>query len=49
MSNIEHGGGMKVACAWCNKVMKDGPDKPVSHGICAECAKELKAGAGGGK
>ncbi len=34
---------MKVVCAWCNKVMKDGPDKPVSHGICELCLKKQKA------
>jgi photoactive yellow protein len=29
---------MRVVCAWCSKVMRDGPPQPVSHGICAACA-----------
>ncbi len=33
---------MKVVCAWCRKVMKDGPDNPVSHGICEACLKKQK-------
>lgn len=33
-----------VFCAWCGKVLKPGPtDGPVSHGICAECAKAFDA------
>lgn len=28
---------MKVICAWCGKVIQDGPDEPVSHGICLDC------------
>ena len=29
---------MKTICAWCGKLLKDGPDKPVSHGMCRECS-----------
>jgi len=31
---------VKVICAWCKAVIVDGPPHPVSHGICAECAKK---------
>jgi hypothetical protein len=31
----------KRVCAWCNKTLEDGR-KPVTHGICHECAaKEI--------
>jgi len=30
-------GKMKVVCAWCTKVMQDGPPERVSHGICPPC------------
>jgi len=30
---------MKLVCAWCQKVIRDGPEEPVSHGICPECAR----------
>lgn len=33
---------VKVICAWCKKVLKDGPEEPVSHGICEECEKKLR-------
>lgn len=28
---------MKVVCAWCKVVIKDGLSFPVSHGICPSC------------
>jgi len=28
---------VKVICAWCRAVIKDGPDEPVSHGMCPAC------------
>lgn len=28
---------MKVICAWCKTVIKEGDDEKVSHGICPEC------------
>jgi hypothetical protein len=28
---------MRTLCAWCGKVIKDGPEKTVSHGICEDC------------
>ena len=31
----------KQVCAWCLKVLRDGK-RPVSHGICAECAEEME-------
>jgi hypothetical protein len=34
---------MKTICAWCNKVLIDGdsPAGMLSHGICADCLKQL--------
>lgn len=32
---------MKEICAWCKKVMRDGPPHPITHGICASCAKKV--------
>jgi hypothetical protein len=43
---------MKVACAWCGKTMSEGPDddnKPISHGICAECTEKVMSEFTGGK
>lgn len=41
-------GRMKVICAWCGKTMREaqpGHEKEdVSHGICAECLENAKAG-----
>lgn len=36
---------MKVFCAWCRKELSTGApaDAPVSHGICASCAKRFFA------
>ena len=28
---------MKTVCCICGKVLKDGPDEPVSHGHCEPC------------
>ena len=28
---------MKIICAWCKKVLKDGLDNQISHGICNDC------------
>ncbi len=32
---------MKVVCAWCKKVIKQGDAYPVSHGICEDCIRVL--------
>ena len=29
---------MKTICSWCKKVIKEGDEKVVSHGICERCA-----------
>lgn len=34
---------LKVVCAWCNKVLKEGPPTEVSHGICEDCEKKVNA------
>lgn len=31
-------GALRRVCAWCGRVMQEGPTEPVSHGICVECA-----------
>ena len=38
---------MKHECAWCGKDLGagPGPKEAVSHGICEDCAKVLKAEA----
>jgi hypothetical protein len=30
------GAALKLICAWCGKVMREG-EEPASHGICPEC------------
>src|ERR1017187_5005687 len=34
----------KTACAWCKRIMQDGPqpDSQVSHGICPECLAKME-------
>lgn len=32
---------MKVVCAWCKKVLVDGDDELISHGICEDCTKKV--------
>jgi len=31
---------MRVICAWCGKLIREG-DEPISHGICEECYQKL--------
>ena len=31
---------LRVECAWCRRVLRDGPE-PVSHGICPECRDKI--------
>ena len=35
---------MKVICAWCEKVIRDGEvvDGQVSHGICDDCRHQVE-------
>ena len=41
-NNRDEGEGMKVVCAWCGKLIRDGSE-PTSHGICPLCEeKELQ-------
>lgn len=36
---------MKVICAWCGRIITDGPDdSDVSHGICTPCEKRYLEG-----
>lgn len=36
---------MKVVCGWCGKHLKgDEQDELISHGICPECAAEMRLG-----
>jgi len=32
-----HAKTIKVTCAWCGKVLHDGPPGDISHGICDDC------------
>ena len=36
---------MTIVCAWCRSVLgtKPGPEDAVTHGICAECRREMEA------
>lgn len=38
----EKRGALKMVCAWCGQVMIEGPEHPVSHGICPDCLDKLK-------
>jgi len=40
--------GTKVVCAWCDRIPEERLPKPVSHGICPECAAKLMAGIAAG-
>lgn len=31
---------VRVVCCVCKKVLQDGPEHPVSHSYCPECAKK---------
>jgi hypothetical protein len=37
---------MKIVCAWCNIIIQEGPEYPMSHGICPECGKKILMGIG---
>jgi release factor glutamine methyltransferase len=32
---------MKLVCAWCNVVIREGPEAVVSRGVCPECARRM--------
>ena len=34
---------MKIICAWCKALMQDGPEYPISHGMCPECVVVMTA------
>jgi hypothetical protein len=38
---------LKVVCGWCSLVMQQG-NLPVSHGLCARCARRFEANETGG-
>ena len=33
---------VKIICAWCGKILCDGDEEIISHGICQECEEKLK-------
>jgi hypothetical protein len=34
---------MKVICAWCGLLIRDGdPKLPISHGLCVNCKDKLE-------
>lgn len=36
-------GVMRVICAWCEKVLRDGdPRLPISHGMCPCCKEKFE-------
>ncbi len=37
---------MRTLCAWCGKVLVDGPEEAVSHGICPDCRDKEMAKIG---
>lgn len=37
VSHPPRGAAVRLICAWCGAIIKDGPG-PVSHGICGPCA-----------
>jgi hypothetical protein len=38
---------MRTICAWCGKVLREGPTDRVSHGICRRClAQQLASDLG---
>lgn len=45
---------MKLVCAWCKRVIRNGKKETVSHGICQECVERVakdhcfNIGRGGG-
>ena len=36
-----HAKTIKVTCAWCGKVLHDGPAENISHGICDACERRV--------
>ena len=32
---------MKKICAWCNKLLNNGDEEPITHGMCAECFRKM--------
>lgn len=38
----KQGGHMKIICAWCKRILKDGVGD-VSHGICKECSRSIES------
>jgi len=34
---------LRLICAWCKRVMREGPE-PTSHGICPACAEAVVDG-----
>lgn len=37
---------MKKICGWCDKVLEDGADEPVTVGICDDCDERVRAEEG---
>jgi hypothetical protein len=31
---------VRIICAWCRRVLQEGPADKVSHGCCDECFKK---------
>lgn len=33
---------LRVVCAWCGLLMRDGPPDDISHGMCPACAERFR-------
>lgn len=34
---------MKLVCAWCKRVIREGAEENPSHGICQDCVRRISA------
>ena len=41
LADIRKGGKAKRVCSYCNKVMEEGPEDNITHGICEPCATKM--------
>ena len=32
---------LTIKCAWCGKIIHQGQDKKVTHGMCPDCVKKM--------
>lgn len=34
---------LRVVCGWCGVVIRGGPPRPISHGMCKACSARMNA------